>query len=34
MQVEVEPEQQEKMIERSRSSVAAWAADERALRAS
>jgi hypothetical protein len=34
MQAEVEPERQEEMIERSRLSVAAWAADERALRAS
>jgi hypothetical protein len=30
MQAEVEPERQEEMIERSRSSVSAWAADERA----
>jgi hypothetical protein len=30
MQAEVEAERQEEMIERSRSSVASWAADERA----
>jgi hypothetical protein len=29
MRAEVEPERQEEMIERSRSSVAAWAADSR-----